>query len=304
MFSPGIRNPRRSLLICVAITLVACASIAWGVWDMQSARQETLASGLAIGLALLPAIMAPMLALNFWGAEKKFAAIRRGEGEIGRWRVSAAELAAFASADKARSAQGVDQINDWPPPRDTSPSGIEVIFVPDGVLVGDTYFSLVTTGLFRFSAVWLMPDPAPAIAFRTSTTYANRFNTRTMAGQLRIPVSGGAHAQAANVVTHFSRVAAGEVIANPDFYKTRVRIGLIGAPICFAIAAVGFILLAIFGSDQSGFDASILIIIGLVAGIAMLVLAGAAALLGRAQQRKHATNGSGGPAAQDSQSRR
>lgn len=287
MFSPGIRNPRRSLLICVGVTLAALASIAWGVWDMQATGQETVASGLAIGLALLPAIMAPMLALNFWAAEKKFAAIRRGEGEIGRWKVSAAELAAFVSADKARNAQGADRLNDWSPPREASPSEVDVIFVADGVLVGDTYFSLVTTGLFRFSGVWLRSDGAPAVAFRTATTYANRFNTRTMAGELRVPVSGSAGALAAKVVTHFERVVAGEVIANPDFYGRRVRIGLIGAPICFAIAAAGFVLRSIFGSDESGFDASILIIIGVVAGIAMLVLAGAASLLGRSQRRRH-----------------
>ena len=57
MFSPGIRNPQRSLLICVAVTLAALASIAWGVFEMQAAGQETLGSGLKIGIALLPAIL-------------------------------------------------------------------------------------------------------------------------------------------------------------------------------------------------------------------------------------------------------
>jgi hypothetical protein len=47
-WSASIRNPLRSVLICAAITLVAFASIAWGVFDMQAAGQETLSSGLKI----------------------------------------------------------------------------------------------------------------------------------------------------------------------------------------------------------------------------------------------------------------
>lgn len=189
MFSVGIRNPRRSVLICVAITLVAFASIAWGVFEMQAAGQETLSSGLKIGLALLPAILAPLMAVNFWWGMKVMARIGRGEKAIARWTVTAADLAQFAAIDKARDARGIEHMNDWSPPREPPSSGIEVIFVPDAVLVGDTYFSLANKGLFRFTSVRMHGQNPPVIAFQTLTTYANRFGARTTRGELRIPVA-------------------------------------------------------------------------------------------------------------------
>jgi hypothetical protein len=286
VFSAGIRNPQRSVFICVAIALLSWASIAWGVFEMQADGQETLSSGLKIGLALLPAIIAPLMALNFWWGVKVIASIRRGEKQIARWTVTAADLAEFAAGDKARSAIGSEHLNEWSPPREHSASGIDVAFVPDGVLVGDTYYALTTTGPFRFTHVWMLPGNAPAIAFRTLLTLANRFGTRTTVGELRIPVSRAASAEAATIVAHFERVRSGAVIANPNFYRSRMRVGLIGAPIFLAIAALGFVL---GPGDMSNGDLSIptlMIIIGLVAGIAALILALAAWLLDGARRRK------------------
>lgn len=285
MFSPGIRNPQRSLLICVAVTLAALASIAWGVFEMQAAGQETLGSGLKIGIALLPAILAPFMALNFWGAMKVMASIRRGENAIARWTVSAADLSDFAAVDKIRDARGIENLNDWPPPREPPASGIEIIFVPNAVLVGDTYLALTTTGLYRFTGVRLLSGSTSTIAFSTLMTYANRFGTRTTPGELRIPVSRLANADATRVVAHFEQVRAGKIIANPGFYSRRIRIGLIAAPIFFAIAAIGFVLQSTIGASDT-FDPIILIAIGLVFGIASLILALGAWLLGRAQMRK------------------
>lgn len=286
MFSAGIRNPQRSVLICLAITLVAWALIAWGVFEMQATREDTLSSGLKIGLALLPAILAPLMAFNFYGAMKVIAAIRRGENKIARWTVTATELAEFVASDKARNALRGDNVNDWSPPREPPSSGIAVIFVADAVLVGDTYFALVTTGLFRFSGVQMLIEGPPVIAFQTHTTYANRFNTRTTVGELRIPVSRFAGDEVIKVVAHFERVGAGTIITNPNFYRSRVRFGLIAAPIFFAIAASGFVLGPNDMSDGSVSIPSLMVIIGLASGIAMLILALAAWLLGRAQLRK------------------
>ena len=285
MFSHGIRNPQRSLLICVAIILLALGSIAWGVVEMNAAGQETLGSGLKIGIALLPAILAPFMALNFWGATKVMASMRRGENAIARWTITAADLAEFVVVDKVRSARGIEHLNDWPPPRDPPPSGIEIVFTPSAVLVGDTYFALTPNGPFRFTGVRLLSGSQPVIAFSTLTTYANRFGTRTTRGELRIPASQQASAAAAQVVTHFEQVGAGTIIADPNFYRRRIRIGLIAAPIFLTIAALGFVLSSIL-ENNSGFDPIILIAIGLVFGLASLILAGAATLLERRQIRK------------------
>lgn len=228
MFSAGIRNPGRSLLICVAITLAALASIAWGVFEMNAAGQETLGSGLMIGLAILPAILGALMAWNFWWAMTVFASIRRGENVIGRWSITADELADFVGVDKVRNAQRGQEVNEWSPPRETR-TGIEVIFVKDGVLVGDTYFPLTITGPFRFTSVRTLSGSQQTIAFRTLLTLANRFGARATAGELRIPVARVASVKAAEVVTYFARVAAREIIANPGFYRSRIRFGLIAA---------------------------------------------------------------------------
>lgn len=58
-----------------------------------------------------------------------------------------------------------------------------------------------------------------------------------------------------------------------------MRFGLIGAPIFLAIAALGFVLGPNDVSDGSVSMPSLMVIIGLAAGIAMLLLALAARLL-------------------------
>ena len=87
-------------------------------------------------------------------------------------------------------------------------------------------------------------------------------------------------------MTHFEGVGAGKIVANPGFYRSRVRFGLISAPIFLAISAIGFVLGPNDVSDASVSIPSLMLIIGLVAGIAMLILALAASLLGGAQRRK------------------
>lgn len=286
MFSAGIRNPERSVQICVVITLVAWASLAWGIFEMHATGQDTLSSGLKIGLAILPAILAPAMALNFWFGVKAIAALRRGENAIARWTVNAAEFAEFVASNTARNALLGEHVNDWTAPRQAPSPNMDVIFASDAVLVGDTCFALVTTGLFRFTGVQILSDGLPTIAFRTVTTYANRFGPRSSIGELRIPVARGASNQASTVVTHFQKVQTGGGVANPDFYRRRVRLGLIAAPICFVAAAVGFALQPKEIDPQSLSVATLVFAVGLVFGIAALILAIAAKLLDSAQRRR------------------
>lgn len=288
MFSAGIRNPQRSVMICLAVTVIAWASIAWGVYEMHATGEETPGSGLKIGLALLPAILAPLPAVNFWRGIRVIASLRRGTNAIGRWTVTAAELAEFAASNKARNALGIEHHNEWHMPRDLPAAGIEVTFAPDRVFVGDTYFALSTTGLFRFTNVWMLAGTTLAIAFRTLLTLAKRFGARVTLGELRIPVSRLAAAEAARAVIYFEEMSAGKMIANPNFYRTRLWVGLIGAPTFLAIAALGFVLGPNDMSEGSMSISSLMVIIGLVAGITMLILALAAKLLGRVQSGRAA----------------
>lgn len=213
----SIHNPRRSVLICVAVTLVAWAFVAWGAFEMREAGEEAIGPALKVGVAILPAILAPAFAYNFWCGMKVFAAIRRGENEIGRWTVTAAELAEFSANDSARNALGREHRNAWTPPRQPPLAGLEIIVAADSALVGDTYFALATASGFKISGVQLLSEGLPAIAFRTVTTWAHEHRVHTSVGALRIPVSRAAGPEAAKVLGHYARVDARDVIVNQSF---------------------------------------------------------------------------------------
>jgi hypothetical protein len=100
-----------------------------------------------------------------------------------------------------------------------------------------------------------------------------------------ILVSRAAGAAAAGVLDHFRRVELREIVVNRDFYPSRIRIGLIAAPVCFAVAGFGFLLKSRGAVIAGGVDPGILIVGGLVFGIGALVLALAASALSRAQLR-------------------
>lgn len=283
MSGHGFRNPRLHLRISLAVTFLAWAIVAWGALEMHLAGEETLGASLKIGLALLPGILGPLAIANFWRGTQVVAAIRRGENAIGRWTVTAAELAEFSDQDAARNAPGGEALNIWAPPREPPSAGVETIFVPDGVLVGDTYFALVTTGLVTISSVRMLPGGLPTIAFRTITTWVHEHRVRTGFSALRIPVSRLAVAEGTKVVRHFERVESRKVIVNESFYRRRIRFGLITAPVGFAVAAAGFAMQRAGGFDDMPL---LLIIIGVVLGTMMLLLALAATLLRRAQLRR------------------
>jgi len=280
----SIHNPRRSVLICVAVALVAWAVVAWGAFEMREADEEAIGPPLKVGLGILPAILAPAFAYNFWCAMTVFAAMRRGENQIGRWTVTAAELAEFAANDSARNALGREHRNTWTPPRQPPPAGLEIIVAADSALVGDTYFALATTSGFKITGVRLLSEGLPAIAFRTVTTWKHEHRVHTAVDALRIPVSRAAGPEAAKVLGHYAQVEARGIIVNPGFYRSRMRFGLIAAPICFAVAAGGLVMALTEG--DSGLVPGLLIAIGIVLGTAMLILALAAWWLGQAQRRK------------------
>lgn len=289
MLSAGVRDPRRSMFICAGVTLAAWASVAWGAYELNSTDEEPLGASLMVGLGLLPAMLAPFLVLNFWRGVKVFAAIRRGERQIARWTVTAAELAAFSQNDKTHAARGAEHMNEWSLPREMPPGGIEVIFVDDGVLVGDTYFALATVGIFKFSHVWLLDERPLAIAFRTILTSANRFGARTSVGMLRIPVSAGAGAEAAKVIAHYQQLDTLKIIATRPGPRRVMLFGLILAPISFIVAAIG-IALKMNGLYSDSDDISgMLIVLGIMLGIAGLIFALIGWRFGGARPRQHKT---------------
>ena len=286
MSGQGFRRPRLVIGICLGVTVVSCLAIAWGALEMMRTGDDGGLPGAAVGLGIAPAVIGlGMLVLAMKGA-RTVAAAQRGDRIFARWMVSPEELAAFAANNKARDALGPAYNNDWSPPRKIPPEGIEIRFDPDGVLVGDTYFGLVTTGMFKFEGVQILPENPLSIEFGTvATTFSSgtTVHVHTSRGVLRLPIGRLGRDEAVKVLDHYRRVDRRETIVKPGFYRSRIRIGLIGAAVCFTAAAIGFAMEALeIGGDIVPL---VLAVAGIVAGIGGLVLALLAKSLSNAQHR-------------------
>ena len=285
----GFNKPRLFIFICLAVTVVSCLAIAWGALEMMRTGDDGGLPGAAVGLGIAPAVIGlGMLFLAIKGA-RTMAAAQRGDRVFARWMVSPEELAAFVENNKARDVLGPEYSNDWSPPRKIPPEGIEIKFDPDGVLVGDTYFGLVTTGMFKFEGVQILPENPLAIEFgtvATTITNATTIHVRTSRGVLRLPIGRLGRDEAVKVLDHYKRVDRRETIVNPGFYRGRIKFGLIAAAVCFVAAALGFAMEALeIGGDLVPL---LLAVIGIVAGIGGLALALIAWFLSNAQHRPRA----------------
>jgi hypothetical protein len=286
MLSAGIHNPRRNLAIALGVTLLAWASIAWGILEMQAnGWEETTASGLKIGLAMLPALFGPFMILNFWWAVRIVAALKHGKKVLGRWQVSGGTLSTFLTQDADRSNHGPTYLNDWKAPSAPPVDGIEVIFGTNGVLVQDSYFALGTSGPYKFTAVGILPAYPLSIEFVTVATFVSSISAvtiRRFPAVLRLPITGADCPDALRVLDHYRKVLAGEIDPNPGFYQRRIRIGLIGAAIFGTIAVTGFV---IGPQSPDYFDLpSLMMIFGSIFTFASLLLATLAWILSRRQR--------------------
>jgi hypothetical protein len=290
MLSNGIRNPRRSLAICITLLLLSWASLGWGIWEMHAAGGgETFGSALKIGLALLPAILLPFMAANFWWAGRVTAKLKAGETALVRWRVVGDALAAFVAEDAERNLAGSDYVNDWTPPRQAPPEGIEIIFSRDGVLAHDIWFPLVRQGPYVIERVGILPHSPTSIEFVTvSTTVSSgtAFSIRRSRHVLRLPVASPDCPDAHAALAHFRAVLAGETIVNPDFYRSRIRFGLIAAPLSGIIGLLGYALLG--NEAQTGEISMAILMVALGTGgtVAALLLALLAWRLDRKQRAR------------------
>ena len=221
---------------------------------------------------------------------KIVAATKRGEGLLARWTVSAEEYADFLRNNAARNALGPAYDNDWQPPREIPEAGLDVVFRADGVVVGETYFGLMNTGVLKFDGVQMLPENPLAIEFGTVTTTFSQggtsFRSHRTRGVLRLPISRLGREEGVKVLNHYQQVDAREIVVNPGFYLSRIRWGLVGAPICFIIAALGVAIEASPWGDGWELWTVPMAVGGVVAGIGGLVLAGIAWSLRQAQLRK------------------
>lgn len=241
MRNRGLSRPGLNMGICVAGVLLAVLSIWSGVSEMNALGRETNASAAKIGIAIPVGVICFGMFFNFLWGYRLMAAARRGEKVVGRWTVTPAEVEAFRADDNRRADLGYD--NDYKLPKKVPPGGLEVIFTDNSVIVGGTYFGLVTTGLFKFEGVQMLPDNPLALEFgtvMTSVTKINAVRINRIRGVLRVPVSRAGREAAVKVLNHFSAVDQRKALVNPGFYARRIKWGLIAAVMFFVVAAGGF----------------------------------------------------------------
>lgn len=251
---------------------------------MNALGRETNVTATSIGLGMLLAIFGAFAAANFVWAVRLTRSMQRGEGTIGRWTVSPLEFEAFRTADRDRTLEGLD--NDYRLPRNVPPSGFEVIFSEDAVLIGDFFYGLSSSGLARFRSAKLITG-TPMLEFDTRMLYARSqpvVKVEDIAGVLRVPVSAAALDTAQNVVRHYIGVLERQIIVKPDFWPKRVRFGRRLAIVSAALAATGFLLNAL--KVDLGIVPLVLSVAGTIFAIGGLLIAVLAHLLDTDKKRK------------------
>jgi hypothetical protein len=213
------------------------------------------------------------MTFNFLWAMRLTAAMRRGEKVIARWTVPPGQCDEFRANEAALRAKG--RRNDYKMPRATPAEGIEVIFSEDGVLIGDTFFGLSSTGLARFHAVGTMPGNPVCIAFGMAMTAgrtgASGAGFTTITGELRIPVARTANDGARTVLEHYRAVIGRRTIVKPHFWTLRIKIGLYAALIAALVSAGGFLLNAL--KVDLGIVPLVMAVAGAVTALGGLILA-------------------------------
>lgn len=272
MRNRGLRRPGLSVLICVALALGGALSIWSGASEMNALGYETTWTAVKIAFGILACTFGALLPFNFIWGMRVIGALKRGEGVIARWTVPPAAFDRFRAGDLTLKGTAAD--NDYKVPKVTPSEGVEIVFSEDGVLIGDTFFGLATTGLGRFRAVRLRPSAPASLEFATIFTtavaqpHARIYNTP---GVLRVPISDNAKDEAAKVLRHYEDVTARRTIVKPRFWHTRIKIGLIATAISTVTAVLGWSL-AEMNEDLANAP-MIMMIAGIIFAIAGLVLA-------------------------------
>lgn len=272
MQSRGARNPGRSALACLAVAMGSAIMIWTGVRDMGALGHETGSTAFRVGGGLFLFILSVIFSLNFLWGYRIVENLRSGRTRFGGWTITPADYDRFRAIDSNFAKRG--EINDYRPLKAMPADGIEVVFSRDGVLIGDRYFGLASTGLNHFDKAAIIRSDPPMLEFGMVTTTATNFSVLRffrIHSVLRVPVAPDAAIQAEKVADHFRAVLRGEVIVHPDFWKRRIRFGLVGAAVCAALAGVGFLLAE--RNDELGNIPLFLAVAGTIFAIGGLILA-------------------------------
>ena len=277
----------RDAAIAGLILLAGLALIGVGAPDVMDDGPR---AGL-FGLGLFVAIMGAFFFANFLWAVRIVRAMREGRTAIARWTLPPEEFARWREIDRRFTERGAP--NDYWPPGRIPAGGVEVIFSDTGVLIGDRYFGLATTGLNHIASVRTIGSDPPMIEFGTVETRATSLTAARVwkaRGVLRAPVAGAAASEGEKVALLYQDIVSRRMIAQPDFWTRRIRGGLIVAAVSALLAGIGF-LIALNGPplDEAApltYAPFVLLTGGVIFALGGLIMALAASAMRRSQQRR------------------
>jgi hypothetical protein len=202
--SRGVRNPVRNAVLYGLISVASMGVVLLGVEDM---RETGRTGSLLLALGLFPALLCPIFFLHYLSKIRVFRDMRSGRSAIARWTLPPEQFKRFCEEEQ-RFPAGSIMANFYRPPRSIPVDGVEVIFSDNGVLIGDGYFSLSTTGGRCVESVRYIASNPPSIEFgmimktmaRTSSATTNTYRTGET---LRVPVAAGSTQQATMVIQRY-----------------------------------------------------------------------------------------------------
>jgi hypothetical protein len=279
-------KPGRDAAIAGLILLVGLALLAAGAPDLMDDGPR---AGL-FGLGLFVTIMGAVFFAGFLWAARIVRAMRGGRTAIARWTLSPEEFARWREIDRRFTERG--EPNDYRAPSHVPAGGLEVIFSDTGVLIGDRYFGLATTGLNHFTSVRPIGSDPPMIEFGTVETKATSLSVVRVwkaRSVLRVPVASTAAFQGEKVARRYQDIVSRRVIVKPHFWTRRIRGGLIVAAVSALLGITG-VLVAMNGppvgeSAPLTYAPPVLAVGGVIFAIGGLIVALAAWSMRRSQYR-------------------
>ncbi len=243
MRNRGLRNPTRKAILFGVIALAGMASVTLGIWEMVAAGGETRRSPAMMLFGLLAGTLGTALFVNYLRAARIVAAMRGGGAAIARWTVPPDQFARFRESDRRLSEHS--HRNDYVPPRQVSPEGVEVIFGSDGVLIGDSFFPLSTSGTSRIIGAGVRSGDPAMIEFHRVLSRISNLHAITVTksfGKLRLPIANDHAVEGSRVAQHFQDVIERRTIVKPQHWTNRINFGLVVTLVAAASAAIGFLL--------------------------------------------------------------
>ena len=281
-----MRNPVRTAALFLVLVLIGALLVGFGA-QRHDRVGEDWTTIVPIGLGVVAIFLGSIGGLRALFSISGHARLRAGRDVLTRWHVGPADWDRFRASDASRAAASLYWLgNPWLR-RKTPPGGVEIIFGKDAVIVDDCYQRLRAD---LRGVNWLAPvggDPLSCLEFRFRT------HPQTSLGgvALRIPVPPSAQGEARRVHDWYQpRLRPREAPALRDPRRT-MRACLAAALVFLAMAGVGWALASAGGyrADEEDFLSILpllLLLTGLIGGLATAILALATFLLPRGEDKR------------------